>query len=326
MAAISGTTQTIGVGSAGGNREDLEDVIWELDPLENKCLATFDRVDASATYHEWETDTLVAAAANRQVEGDDNVFASIVSPVRVGNYCQITTKRFLVSGTQESVKQAGGGSQTKRQVKKQMKELKNDIEYAIVRNQVASAGGATTARSSASLETFIATTDNSGNGVRATTTASASTAAYATGSVVTDGTTFGAMTETKFKEALQLAWADGGNASMVLCETIQKSAISAFAGVSTKYNEIKGNNRASIIGSADMYVSEVGNHTIVLHRHMRTGVVLAIDPEYWAVAFLRSPFMETLAKTGDGHKRQIIAEWTLVGRNANSSAKIVGCS
>lgn len=326
MAAVSGTTQTYGVGTAGGNREDLEDIIWELEPLETYCLTNFERVTANATYHEWELDTMVAPAANRQLEGDDGTFTSIVSPTRAGNHCQISSKRFLVSGTQQAVKQAGGGSQLKRQVKKQMKELKNDMEYAIVRNQVASAGGASTSRSLGSIETQIATTDNSGNGVRATNSASASTAAFAAGSAVTDGTTTGALQEAKFKEAISLAWTDGGQPNVILCESTQKQVISAFSGIATKYNEVKGNNRATIIGSADMYVSEWGNHTVILHRHVRSSVVLMLDPDYWAIAYLRAPFMEELAKTGDGEKRQLLAEYTLVGRNPNSSAKVVACA
>jgi hypothetical protein len=59
---------------------------------------------------------------------------------------------------------------------------------------------------------------------------------------------------------------------------------------------------------------------------MRTSVVLALDPSYWAVAFLRRPKMEELAKTGDGEKRQIVSEFTLVSRNHNASAKVVACA
>jgi hypothetical protein len=51
MAIVSGSTITYGVGSAGGNREDLEDVIYELDPLETRCLSQFDHGTANATYH-----------------------------------------------------------------------------------------------------------------------------------------------------------------------------------------------------------------------------------------------------------------------------------
>ena len=179
------------------------------------------------------------------------------------------------------------------------------------------------------MESWIATTDNSGNGVRATTTASASTAAFGSGVVTapTDGTTTGALTEAKFKEALQLAWADGGKDNVVLVNTTQKAAISAFTGITTKTTQIPNNKvRAVIQASADFYVSEVGVHQLVLHRHVRQSVVLAIDPDYWAVAFLRAPFSEEMAKTSDGHKRAIRSEFTLVSRNANASAKVVACA
>lgn len=328
MAAVTGTTQTYGVAAAGGNREDLEDIIWELDPLETYCLTNFDQTKAVATFHEWELDSMTAPGANRQLEGDDGTFTSITSPTRAGNYLQISRKTFLVSGTQEVVAKAGRKSELMRQVKKQMKELKNDMEYALTTNQTSSAGGATTTRSLGSMESWIASTDNSGNGLRATTTASASTAAFASNSVTTptDGTTVGALVETKFKEAFQLGWTAGGSDHIVLCGATQKTAISAFVGVATKYNEVKGNNRATIIGSADIYVSEFGNHTILLHRHVRASVVLVIDPDYWAVSFLRQPFMEELAKTGDGEKRQLLSEFTLVSRNHKASSKVAACS
>lgn len=329
MAIVTGSTITYGVGAAGGNREDLEDVIWELDPFDNYCINTFERIDATATFHEWEMDTLVAAATNRQLEGDTAAYTSIVSPTRAGNYCQISKKEFLVSGTQEAIAKAGRKSDVARQVKKQMRELKNDMERAIVINQGSSAGGATTARSSASIEAWIATTDNGGNGVRSTTTASASTVGFSSGvcAAPTDGTTTGALTETKFKEALQLAWTAGGDASVILVGTTQKGVISAFTGITTKTTQIPNDKvRAVIQASADMYVSEVGEHMIKLHRHVRASVVLAIDPEYWAVAYLRKPFSEEMAKTSDGVNRSMRAEFTLVSRNAAASAKVVACA
>lgn len=329
MAIVTGTTLTYGVGSAGGNREDLEDVIHELDPLETYCMTTFDRVDANATYHEWEMDTIVAAGSNINIEGNDGAFTSIVSPTRAGNYTQIFKKEFLVSGTQEVVSKAGRKSEIMRQVKKQMKEMKNDIEYAIVRNQASSTGGSATGRSLGSIESWIASTDNSGNGVRATTTATASTAGFSGGTVSapTDGSTTGALSESVFKGALSLAWQDGASDTVVLCESTQKTAISAFSGITTKTTQIPNTNqRATILASADMYISEYGFHKVILHRHIRSSVVLVLDPEYWGIAYLRKPFMEELAKTGDAHKRAIRAELTLVSRNANASAKVAACA
>lgn len=329
MAAVAGTTQTYGVGSAGGNREDLEDVIWELDPLEFYCQTNFDRVDANATFHEWEMDISVAPATNAQLEGNDGSFTSIVSPTRAGNYTQILKKEFLVSGTQEVVAKAGRKSEVQRQVKKQMKEMKNDLEYAIVRNQASSAGGATTARQMGSIESWLASTDNAGNGVRATTTSSASTAAFAGNAVTapTDGSTTGALAETSVKEALRLSWVSGGQDPIILVGSTQKIAISAFAGIATKTTYIPNDTeRATILASADMYVSEYGYHKVILHRHVRASIVLCLDPDYWALAFLRKPFMEDLAKTGDGYKKAIRTEATLVSRNQLASSKVVACT
>jgi len=65
---------------------------------------------------------------------------------------------------------------------------------------------------------------------------------------------------------------------------------------------------------------------VVLHRHVRGIVILGIDPDYWAMAWLRNPFMEQMAKTGDGYKYMLRAEGTLVCRNEKASTMVVGCS
>jgi hypothetical protein len=207
---------------------------------------------------------------------------------------------------------------------KKMRELKNDMERALATNQGSSAGAVGTARQSGGMESWLFT-----NNYKATTTADLATTKAFGSNVVTspvDGATTGALAEATFKTMLASCWAQGGDARVVLVNTTQKAAISAFTGVATKYNEVKGAKQATIIGAADMYVSDVGNHTIILHRHVRSSVVIAIDPEYWAIAFLRRPFVEPLAKTGDGEKRQMLAEYTLVARNEASSGKVVACS
>ena len=192
MTIVTGTTTSYAVGTAGGNREDLEDVIWDLYAEESWCLTNLEKVDASGVYHEWLLDSLVAPGANRQIEGDDATYSTIVSPTRAGNYQQIARKTFLVSRTQEKVAKAGRKRESARQMVKQMRELKNDMEYAIVRNQASSAGGSATARSTGSMESWIAT-----NLVLATTTSSAATTGFSSGVVTapTDGTTTGAFTE-----------------------------------------------------------------------------------------------------------------------------------
>lgn len=322
MAALTGTASSYSVGSAGGLREDLEDVIWDLFADDTYCLTNFERTGASGVYHEWEGDTLGGVTANRQLEGDDPAYTTAGAPSRYGNYNQISRKEFLVSGTLDVVKKAGRKSEVARLAMKKMRELKNDMEYAIVRNQASSAGGAATARSSAGMESWIPGTQ----AVLATTTASATTPGFSAGTVAapTDGTTTGALTEAAFVSALGLAWSTGGTSTTVLCSSAVKKTISAFAGIAALRSNVKqGKEQASIIGAADYYVSDYGGHSVVLHRHVRTSVALCIDPEYWSIAFLRKPFMEPLAKTGDAEKRQMLAEFCLVARNPIANSKVV---
>jgi hypothetical protein len=54
--------------------------------------------------------------------------------------------------------------------------------------------------------------------------------------------------------------------------------------------------------------------------------VLCLDPDYWAVAFLRNPQIKDLAKTGDATKKLLVTEFGLVCRNPNASSKVVACS
>jgi hypothetical protein len=323
MAQVSGTTDTYRVGTGGGLREDLEDKIWDLFADESWALTNLDHTSASGTYHEWTKDSLDAATNIPQLEGNEASYATLTAPTRVGNYLQIFKKEFLVSGTLEAVAKAGRAKEAARQTVKKMRELKNDMEYTLVRNFASTAGAAASARALASMESWIAT-----NEVLATTTSGATTPGFASGTVAapTDGTTTGAFSEGSLKTALGNAWTEGGDARVVLVGTSQKAAIDSFAGQATRFANVEKNRQASIVGAANVYVSSFGVHTIVLHRHVRATVALCIDPDYWAVAFLRNPFMEQLAKTGDGTKYSLVSEATLVARNEKASAKVVACA
>ena len=114
MAIIAGTTGVYSVGTAGGNREDLEDVIWDLFVEETYCLSNFDRTTATSISHEWMLDSLAAAATNAVVEGNQETYATLANPTRMGNTCQISDKLFLVSRTQEKVAKAGRTSEIQR--------------------------------------------------------------------------------------------------------------------------------------------------------------------------------------------------------------------
>ncbi len=339
MTVLTNTTNTFGVSSTGGIREDLEDVIWDLFPEDTWAVSNLDKIDATAPTHEWLGQTLAAAAANIQVEGDDATFTSLTSPTRFGNYLQILSKTFLVSDTLEATKKAGRGSEVARGAMVKMRELKRDLEYAVTRNAIATASGTgATGRSMAGMETWIGgafnnttttgTTITASTAVRATTTADtcttpAITTATPPGTAPTDGTTTGALTLTVLSLALQGAWSNGGNPSVIIASPNNKTNIDSFTSIATRFVDVDAATQSPIIGAANVLVSDYGRHTVVLHRYCRTVTCMAIDPNYWAIAFLRRPMARELARTGDGTKYQIITEATLVARNWQSSGKVV---
>jgi hypothetical protein len=335
MAQVTGTTwsNSTATYSMGTNvREDLEDVIYLLDPMDTWASTNLDKVDASSTFHEWLSDVLAGATANRQIEGDDASYSTAAPAERLGNICQISRKTFIVSGTLEEVKKAGRKSEIKRLGTKYLKELKRDMEQALVTNQASSLGGAGTARSSAGMESWIegptaTTAGTAANVVTATTNgASHTTPGFSGGTVAapTDGTT-AALTIGQLNAALQGSWEDGGDPRVILCAANNKNTIDNFTSLATRQVDVGKSEKLPVIGSVNVYVHSYGSPSmVVLSRYVRSSVVLCLDPSYWAVAFLRRPFMETLAKTGDAEKRQMLAEFTLICRNPAASSKVVG--
>jgi hypothetical protein len=84
---------------------------------------------------------------------------------------------------------------------------------------------------------------------------------------------------------------------VILAGPTQKTAISAFAGISTKYTQIPNTQvRATIQSSADFYVSEYGVHQLVLHRHVRSSVILQLDLDLLGA---RVPAQAVLGRNGE---------------------------
>lgn len=330
MAAITGTSSSYSVSTGGGNREDLEDTIHDLFADENYFTGNFDKVNVSATLHEWLGDSLAAPGSNINIEGDDATFATIANPARYSNYSQIVKKTFLISGTQESVTKAGRRSEVGRQAVKKMREAANDLEYAIAINQPGTAGGTATGRSLASIETWIGATAASSTAavkvVLSTTTASATTPPIASGTpgtAPTDGSTTASLTEADLRLALQSNYENGSDTDVIVVATTAKNYINDFTGIATRNVDVGRTSQGSITGAADLYVSNYGVHRVVLHRHVRSSVALCLDSSLWAIGSLRDWASEPLAKTGDAMKRQILCEKTLVCRNPLGNSKVV---
>jgi hypothetical protein len=316
MAVPAGTTSAH---SAIGNREDLADIIYDISPVDTPFLSRAARNSATGVYHEWQTDALAAAAANAQIEGDDAAANTFSPTTRVGNYCQIARKVVSVSGTQRKVNSAGRADEFSYQVAKRGREMKRDMEYALTRNQASSAGGVGTARQLASLESWLATNYTSeGTGTAQT------TPGFASGVVAapTDSSVAGTFEKASLDSVIQKCWTQGGDPKLIMVGPFNKTKASGFAGIATLYKNVPGNEQATIIGGADLYVSNFGEHMIVANRFQRDQTALVLDMEYLGVSFLRNMETEALAKTGDSDKTMLISEYTLEVKNEAASGKV----
>jgi len=319
-----------------GNREDLEDVIYSISPTETPFLTMAARTTAKATLHEWQTDALAAAAANKQVEGDDPAANSGTSTPtsRLGMYCQISAKYAVVTDTQQAVDKAGRGSEMSYQIAKRLGELKRDIELALTQNQGSSTGSATVARSSAGLEAWL--TNPSGASMVGNSTSMASgqtgntTPGWTSGGQIlapTDATTTSAFNVTALKGVIANCWTAGGNPGIIMCGGAQKQVISGFTGIATLYREAGTTSKGTaIIGAADIYVSDFGEHRVIPNRFQRNRTIFVLDMDYWSVAYLRKVRQIEIARTGASLRRFIDCEFCLVAKNPQSSGKISDAS
>jgi hypothetical protein len=122
-------------------REDLADVIYNISPTETPFMSNASKGQASNTLHEWQTDSLAAVAVNAQVEGDNYDGDSRSATTRLTNYTQISAKAVTISGTDDAVTNAGMGTQMAYQLAKMGKEIKRDMENAMVGVEQAKVAG-----------------------------------------------------------------------------------------------------------------------------------------------------------------------------------------
>src|SRR4051812_2567223 len=125
-------TATFATYQAVGNREDLSDMVYRIDPTDCPFTTGIDKGKASAVNHEWQTQALAAAASNAQLEGDDAAADTTTPTVRKGNICQISRKTAFVTGTQQAVDHAGRDDEMAYQEMLKGLELKRDIERVVI--------------------------------------------------------------------------------------------------------------------------------------------------------------------------------------------------
>ncbi len=318
MAVVTNTLQTTGVGAAGGNREELSNIINRITPEDTPIYSMIGKGTCSTTHPEWMIDTLRAPAANAQLEGDEFAFNATTQPVRVGNYTQIFRDSKIISETQEAVDNAGNNQKIAVQKAKMGIALRKDVELSIIANS-ASVAGAT--RVSGGLPSWLTSNVSRGAG--------GANGGFNTGTGLTVAETTGtqrAMTKSLVDTLMGAVYGSGGKVGSMVVAPYVKSVFSTFmsdANVANQWVSVpsSGNRGMTLNGSVDAYISPYGLIKVEMDRVMAGSAALArrayfIDPDTLSWLWLR-PLAQVpdVAKTGDAEKLVMIGEGCLKVEN-----------
>lgn len=269
-------------------REDLLDLIINIDPTETQLMTGLQSSNADAPLHQWPTDTLDTPGSNSAAEGADAGTANLTNPARVMNWCQIVTKPYIVSGSEMEAEHAGFSDRKSYEVDKKLRSLKNDYEFALMRSTLATGTGSG-ARTMKGVKSAITTLATNPSGV--------------------------SLSEVMLNAYLGNAWENGGKVDSLYVGRVLKQRISGFTAGNVK--NVDANDKR-LVNSVNVYESDFGAPMIkiFLHRYVTTSGdtnydLVGMDESTWATAWFRKPFNKDLAPTGDAEKGMLIAEGTL---------------
>lgn len=296
-AAFSGRMSAATSGVGKGNREDLSDFIYMIDPTETPLLTISKKKRASGVSHEWLSDSLTAAATNEQFEGALYATRTMVAKTRYTNVCQISFVAYEVSKTQEAVSKAGVKSEIAYQAVKAMKELKRDVNLDLWQNVTAltdTADPTDTARAMDGLHHIVpsAHTGNSGYALAAMT---------------------GDACEETFNAVLNDIYDGGPKSNMAFMLPAVKRKVSKWTGVATKFFD---QEEKRLINVLSYYESDFGTVQFIMDRQMEAyadtkDAIVAGDFTNCAVAYLRPFTNERIDVPKSAHAGVVEVELTL---------------
>lgn len=297
---------TFATAAAVGEREQLADVIYRIDPAETPFFSNVKKETSNGIFTEWQTQELASAATNNHVNEGAAISTAAATPtVRLGNYHQISVKSFATSGTLDAVDTAGREREHNYQKVLKALELRRDIEKSITDTNVARSGSEP--RKSASLMTWIT------NG-----SVGAGSGAFSAGTgtdTVTDGDDR-ALTLALIEDGMQDAWTDGGNPSMMLASATNRANFSDLSAtgnlVSNDVNMTQA-KEVSYVGSTSIFLTDFGSVSATPSRFMSNDKMFLLDPEFASLCTLNGRnFQEKdMGDTGDSQATMLITEWAL---------------
>lgn len=289
---------------AVGEREELADVIYRIDPTDTPIFSALKKEGARAVYTEWQVQELAAASAtNYNNEGADYSYVNPSATTRMGNYHQISVKAASVSGTLDAVDKAGRDRETAYVKTLKGLELRRDIEKYLVSDVAKSSSDP---RKAGTLSTWI------------TNVSVAASSAAPTGDGTDTPTLSGtdrAMAISQIDAAMLAAFEDGGKPSIITMSPTNKQVFSNLSSASVATNQIitSANKDAAYVGAVSLYRSDFGELNVVVDRFQGNDRLFLLDTDYASITTLpnRNFVVSDVAPTGDATKFAILAEWSL---------------
>ena len=298
-----------------GIREDLSDVIYNVDPSETPFYSKSAKTKAKNTLVEWQTQALRASAVNAHIEGDATSADAVTPTVRLGARTQIFKNAVVVSDTDESVSNAGRSKELAYQTLLIAKEQKLDIEKALFANQGNVVGSNTAARKTGGVPSWLITNVNfqSGN-------SGANPTGDGTDARTDDGTPT-AVSQAKFDDVMQSIWEEGGKPDTVYLSAFQMNVALGFTGNNNQRSAVQAGDE-TVVKSLAVYVTPWGTVQFMPSRENRSRDVFVLQDNMWECAVLRGTKNVALAKNGDNTTRQVTTELALCSKNEKANGAI----
>lgn len=313
MAQVTGAFSTY---QSIGNREDLSNGIYNIDPFDTPVMSMAGRRNVKERSFDWQSEHLpLVDPNNAQIEGFQLTATTGQPTVRLTNTTQISKRDATVTGSQESAVKAGRGSEMAHQLALKSKVLKSDMETIMCSRQPLVAGSDTVARTTEAICHFVARgIDRFGvqgtavQGYTATGLPAVPTDAF---TAVIAGNQV-SLTETLLGNAMQAAYVNGASPTMMIVPPSIKRNVSTFVGRSTTQVLV---GKTEVISTVDVIATDFGRIKIMPSRWLATDTALIMDPGYVSVGFFRNFRQIPLAKVGDAETRMIVAEWGVEMKN-----------
>lgn len=275
--------------------------IYRIEREESPVYSSAKKVKISTTSPEWQTQALASAGDNIKVQGDEFAADARTPTARVKNHCQILDKVVSVTGTNKAVDHYGYANEMAYQKDLATRELKRDIERAIVQNNASVAGSTGVGGEIGGIETWATSNVSRGSG--------GSNGGYNSGTGLTVAPTDGtqrAFTQDLFLNTLQTGYDNGAKFSTIHLSSFNKRRMSTFQGIATRTSD----DSKKVYMGVDVYQTDFGIITAMINPRQRTRTAILYDMEKVNILQLRAMQTGKIAKTHDSDEEYILTEMT----------------